>query len=248
MAFKTIPVLLYHRIGLPAYENDNLPPEEFEKQMQYLAERGKRTVSIGQYVSFLNRGAALPDGSFLLTFDDGAKNIIDYAFPIMKRHDFNATIFINTAYVGKTMHHSRTKRKFYYNLEKASLDGCAKEELWTFEYLSWPEMQFLAREGMDFGSHGHSHRVLTKLHRRKLKEELNIPRDILPKETGKTVECFSYPWGTFNPRIKKYVKACGYKFAFAVEHPHREDIFSIKRILVRTSGKIDDFISLLKNK
>lgn len=248
MSLRTPPVLLYHRVGLPAYENDNMPPEEFDKQMQYLADQGYSTISPHQYFSFLNREIDLPPRSFLISFDDGAKNIIDYALPIMKKCNFKAVIFLNTAYIGKDLYHSRTKRKFYQKLEDALLDGCSREELWAFDYLCWPEIKSLVREGMSFGSHGHSHFVLPKLSRKKIREELEMSRNIMAKETGEILKYFSYPWGTFNGRVKRYVKACGYKLAFAVDHSHREDLYSLKRILIRTKADLNDFICLLNKK
>lgn len=245
MVLKKPLVFLYHRVGLPAYENDNMAPEEFEKQMQYLSARGYRIISPGQYLSFLNREIDLPSRSILITFDDGAKNIIEYALPIMKRYNFKAAIFLNTAYIGEVMYHSREKRKFYKTREEALADSCHGEKLLRFSYLSWPEIKFLAEEGMDFGSHGHSHLVLTELTRKKLLEELDISRDILFKKIGREVDYFSYPWGTFNRHVKRYVKAAGYKVAFATDHSHREDVFSVKRILVRTRSSLDDFIRLI---
>ncbi len=248
MPLRTPPALMYHRVGLPAYENDNMPPEEFDKQMQYLADQGYSAISPHQYFSFLNREIELPTRSFLISFDDGAKNIMEHALPIMKKYNFKAVIFLNTAYIGRVLYHSRTKRKFYQKLEDALLDGCSREELWDFNYLGWPEIRALAGEGMSFGSHGHSHLVLTKLPRKKLREELQMPRDIMAKEIGDILECFSYPWGTFNHRVKRYVKACGYRFAFAGNHSHREDFYSLKRILIRTKADLNDFICLLNKK
>lgn len=245
MVLKKPLVFLYHRVGLPAYENDNMPPEEFDKQMRYFATQGYRTISPERYFSFLNGKRDLPPCSFLLTFDDGAKNIMDYAFPIIKKYNFKAVIFLNTAYIGKVMYHSRENRKFYKTQEEALADSCYKEKLLRFSYLSWPEIKFLAEEGMNFGFHGHSHLVLTKLTRKRLLEELNIPRDILSKKIGQEINYFSYPWGTFNRHVKRYVKAAGYKVAFATNHSHREDIFSVKRILIRTRSSLDDFICLI---
>lgn len=240
-----IAVILYHRIGLPAYENDNLPPEEFEKQMHYLSTQGYKTISPGQYLSFLNREIELPLCSILITFDDGSKNIMNYALPIMGKYNFKAAIFLNTAYIGKALYHSREKRKFYQSLEDALIDGCSKDGIWLFDYLNWQNIKSLAEDGMSFGSHGHSHLVLTELSPGKLQEELDMPRSVMERETGLLLEYFSYPWGTFNHRVKRHTKASGYKLAFAVTHSHREDLFSLKRLLIKTRSSLDDFIYLL---
>lgn len=248
MSINTIPALLYHRIGLPACKDDNMPPEEFDKQMHYLATQGYQTISLDQYFSFLNREMELVPRCIIISFDDGAKNIIDYALPVMKKYNFKATVFLNTAHIGKVLYHCRKKRKFYQKPEDALMDGCSKDELLTFGYLSWQDIKSLVKEGMGFGSHGHSHTVLIELPPKKLREELEIPRSVMERETGLPLKYFSYPWGTFNHRVKRYVRAAGYKLAFAVEHRHREDAFSLKRILIRTKGDLNDFIFQLNSK
>lgn len=78
---QRVPVLMYHRIG--AAHNDwerkyCVGPEAFAAHMDVLARAGWKAVSIDDFFTWLDGGASLPEGAFLLTFD-GSRGVPDHA-------------------------------------------------------------------------------------------------------------------------------------------------------------------------
>lgn len=95
-----VPVLLYHHI-LSDEENTCfrrngavISTEQFEKEMKYLHDNGFTTITLLELQDFLYKGKSLPDKSILITFDDGYYSNVTRAYPILKKYDFNAVIFL----------------------------------------------------------------------------------------------------------------------------------------------------------
>jgi len=89
-------ILIYHRIG-PMTEKWIINPlhqKIFEAQMKYLTENYK-LISLNKLSEMINNGE-IPKKAVIITFDDGYKDNYEFAFPILKKYDIPATIFLST--------------------------------------------------------------------------------------------------------------------------------------------------------
>lgn len=114
--------------------------------------------------------------------------------------------------------------------------------------LSRDEILTMQRSGLCcFGSHGHRHRILTKLGDNSLWEELQQSRNILEGLLGEPIAHISYPNGNIDSRVIEACRLAGYRFGYTVV-PGRvsteNDHYHIPRIMV--SG-FDTTPSLLLN-
>ena len=99
-------VLAYHRImptdALECYPYDqeliSATPKQFESQMRYLRQH-RRPVALKDVITHIEQGMPLPANSVAVTFDDGFSDTYRYAFPILRRYQIPATIFVSTEYV-----------------------------------------------------------------------------------------------------------------------------------------------------
>ena len=90
-------VLNYHQIGntsSPLSVNVN----DFEAQMKFLVDSGCITITPAELYAGLNGEIELPQKPVLLTFDDGYLDNYTNAFPILKKYNLRATIFIIPAF------------------------------------------------------------------------------------------------------------------------------------------------------
>jgi len=94
---KLVPVLLYHGI-IDEPDGSNVLLEDFRDQMFALKKAGWQTVGIEDFYAFMKGEKNLPDKSFLLTFDDGAKTSYYPVDPILKALDYRAVSFILPKY------------------------------------------------------------------------------------------------------------------------------------------------------
>ena len=102
---------------------------EFEEHIKWI--KDKKTFKMEE---LKNLNYTLPKNSILITFDDGYKNNYTLAFPILKKYNMKATIFLNTKFIGK-------------------------DEF----YLNWDEIKEMYESGLvDFQLHTHSHQLIIK--------------------------------------------------------------------------------------
>ena len=89
-----VPVLNYHQVEEKNGNPLTLWPDQFETQMSYLADEGYTTITIDEMMDALENGTPLPDKPVIITFDDGYADNYEYAYPILKKYGFKATIFL----------------------------------------------------------------------------------------------------------------------------------------------------------
>ena len=97
-------VVTYHRVADVADGNTVLDPRListtpalFARQMEHLA-RHYRVVTLHEVIDAVNGRASLPAHATLITFDDGYRDLKDHAFPVLRRLQLPATVFVATAF------------------------------------------------------------------------------------------------------------------------------------------------------
>ena len=142
-----VPILLYHQIAQLVERQDPhrlaVPPRLFEGQMTYLHLHRYRCLDLQEVVRCLHEGVRLPKKCFVLTFDDGYRDFLTAASPILSRFGFTATVFIVAGRMGEVS------------------DWMGQVGSGAAPLLSWQEARELAGQGFTFGSHTVSHASLT---------------------------------------------------------------------------------------
>lgn len=112
---KSLTVVNYHRIDNPYREdfdsfkpNVSATPEDFDRQMAYLA-KWFHVVSLKDVIAWLDGQKELPPHAALITFDDGYLDNYAHAFPILRKYNFPALIFLTTGHIG-------TDAPFYWDM------------------------------------------------------------------------------------------------------------------------------------
>ena len=102
---KHIIIFAYHRV-YPGKDNlyvKNVYPEEFEKQIKYLKKNFK-IYTLEQLINLLSTDKidnGTKENIAVITFDDGYKDNHIYAYPILKKYQVPATIFLVSGHIGK---------------------------------------------------------------------------------------------------------------------------------------------------
>ncbi len=206
-----VPVIVYHDI-VKERRRDSAPgdctAEEFEQQMDWLAQQGAVPISLIQLHRHLVRGDAVPEGAVALTFDDGYQGFYEHAYPVLKRRRWHAAVFVHTSRVGDRS------------------GGRPK--------MDWETLRRLDREGLvSIGSHTRSHpddiRALTISQQY---DELARSKETLEKELGRTVTFLAYPGGKNDLLSRDFARKIGYTMAFTMQNGLAEespDILAVNR-------------------
>jgi peptidoglycan/xylan/chitin deacetylase (PgdA/CDA1 family) len=192
---KRIPILMYHSISdekekSHPYYHVNTSPAVFDAHMRYLHENNYSVINLQN----LEKSFASRDSSeyVVITFDDGFYDFFTNAFPILKKYNFSATVFLPTGFIHN---------------ERLSFKGK--------ECMTWHEVQDLQSKGINFGSHTVTHPQLNNLSTKEIENEIKLSKNKIEDETGRAVESFSYPYAfpedkEFGITLRTLLKKCGY--------------------------------------
>jgi peptidoglycan/xylan/chitin deacetylase (PgdA/CDA1 family) len=222
-----IPILLYHQvIDLPTQRKQiGLPVQLslFKQQMAYLYRIGFQCVCWDQFINQIQNRTRLPGKNFILTFDDGYRDFLDNAWPVLARYGFTATIFLVVKSIGSVSN-------WHGQSGNASLP-----------LLSWEDIRTLQLNGMNFGSHTLTHPRLTGIDLDRAEKEITESKSILQDHLGDVIDLFSYPYGSSNPTIQKIVSSSGYKAACGVDRG-RTNVFNLWRTQITGRDTMLTFI------
>jgi peptidoglycan/xylan/chitin deacetylase (PgdA/CDA1 family) len=219
-AAQRIPVLMYHRVGTSHNEWESrycISPDQFARHMHHLAGRGMRACSLNDFFAWLDRKQTLPEGSFLLTFDDGFLGVLEHAAPVLQELNWPATVFLVSRLIGKRDEWCQTQNP----------SGA------TFPLLSQAHINSMRNTGFTFQSHTRLHPDLTTLSEDDLKEELAGARRDLEDLLGEPVPYLAYPYGRLNKQVLDTTRAAGYAAAFSTQPGfNRQDVdpYRIRRL------------------
>lgn len=209
---KGLTILTYHSISNKIEPDETVTPEEFERQLQYIKENYK-VISLEEAIEYLQTDFEKVSGSIVITFDDGYGDNYYNAYPLLKKHNFPATIFLISNFIRNN----------------------------GSKYLSPSQIHEMKSNNISFGSHTVSHQILTRLTNEEVVREIRDSKDILESQLSQIINFFAYPVGTradFDDAIMDIVKACKYTCACSNMYGmngENADIFALKRIGIETT-------------
>jgi peptidoglycan/xylan/chitin deacetylase (PgdA/CDA1 family) len=221
---RSLRILTYHRVN-EHHPGDRMTvhPLAFRRQMEHIAESGRPVLPLDGAVARLRgEGPPLPAGALCLTFDDGYRDNLEFAAPVLERFGFTATVLLVTGRMG-----TRTPIDRY--------DACCEHD----SALSWDEARELHACGHSLGGHGRTHRELAPLDAVSVREEVFGCRDDLLRELGEAPTVFGYPRGSQDPAVRRTVAEAGFRAAVTV-YPGANGPGSDSLLLRRTEVSGDD--------
>lgn len=176
-------VLLYHSVG-SQLRNDSygisIRPSLFERHMRLLS----KTEGVNLAAMSGDLSADPSDLRIAVTFDDGYKDNLYKAAPILLKFQIPFTVFVSSSFIRN--------------------GSCS-------EYLTSNELKELAAlPGASIGSHGATHLPLALCDDATLWRELHESRSRIEDVIGKAVNAIAYPHGSVNRRVRDSAQRAGY--------------------------------------
>ncbi len=237
-----VTILIYHRIGGGSDSDVDLPVDQFEQQLEHLAEH-HRVISLDQAVAELtaerqrrstagsDRSTAVAAGDasddrrpVVITFDDGTDDFTEQAVPALVRHGLPATLYVATQFVED-----------------------AEPFPWGAAPTSWAALRDVATDGsITIGSHTHSHWLMDRLDPAMVDADLDRSIDLIGDRIGAPAVHFAYPKAVAgSPSAEVAVRRRFGSAALAnsrVNRVGRTDVHRLWRTPVQRSDDHDTFV------
>lgn len=195
---KRVVILCYHNLSPTSRNSMTMTPEKFESQLQWLQDNGYHIIPLKEAVAYLEgKSDSLPEKSIVISIDDGWKSVYTYFYPIIKKHQVPATLFIfpQTISSGKNS-------------------------------LTWEQLKELQQTGLfDVQSHTYDHPNFKQARRRMppivyekyVTNQLVTSKKILEEHLNAPIVFLAWPFGIYDKYLEDQAAKAGYEMAFTID-------------------------------
>jgi peptidoglycan/xylan/chitin deacetylase (PgdA/CDA1 family) len=214
---KVFPVLMYHSISRASgpLRKLGVSPGLLADQLGLLRSHGYELMGLTEALAL---AATNPSRAVVaLTFDDGYRDFLDAAVPVLEAVGARATLYVPTMFIGGP----------------ASWLGADAHSLPPL--LSWSELRDCVGTGrVEIGSHSHTHSHLDTLLASELHAEVVHSKKLLEDGLHVPVTSFCYPHGYHSRPVREAVRDAAYDNACEVGRRLRtaEHRWNISRLAV----------------
>lgn len=216
-----IPTLMYHKIPDAQIQSQHkifVTKKMFEKHLQFFKKRGFQTLTFSELQKFRTGRKSFkefPKKPLILTFDDGYRDNLENASPLLKKYGFRAQLFLlSDSDINK-------------NAWDANASEPAHEIVSGAERLKWKDSAF------EIGSHGFSHQKITEFDSQSALIELSESKKALEREFDRPVNVFAFTYGITAQDSAELAQTAGYDYAVNTDSGGllmEEDPYSIYRV------------------
>ncbi len=212
---RQLPVIMYHHVT----EKKNragkyvILRSELERDLEYIKEKGYKTVTVKDLIDYVNGEAVLPEKIIMLTFDDGFESVRELAWELLKENEMSAVLSV----VG--------------SITETYTDNADRNI--NYAYLNWDDLRELD-ESDEFEIQNHTYdmhntnsegrRGLARKkgesaaeYKKVLSEDLLRMQNLLKNMSGITATAVAYPYGSYSKETLDIVKSLGFKASFVCE-------------------------------
>ncbi len=226
---RLIPILCYHQFtqGSEAKRRLEVSADNFERQMRFLSEGGYQVIPLKKMQAILQGDSAIPPKAVVLTIDDGYRSVYTYAYPILKKYGFTATLFVYTDFIG----------------------GSAA--------LSWQQIKTMRDSGViDVESHTKTHSSLSfdiqgeslVEHRQRVAVEIDASARTIKKHLGQVPTLLAYPYGDSSRHVVDYMAKANYQLGVTVKRGANTayaDPMLLQRTMIYNNHTLSNFKKFL---
>lgn len=216
---RNIPILMYHKIVPESIQSEHkifITQANFKKHLEYFKAKGFTTLTFKELAEFRKMRRPLsefPAKPLVLTFDDGYKNNLDLAVPLLLEFKCKAVFFLLA-------------------------DATVKTNSWdndVMPLMNPQERLKLSSLGFEVGSHGFAHQKITNMNPDQALFELHESKKTLESELGIDVITYAFAYGDTSLEMARQAQQAGYQYAVNTDRGglhYEEDPYRIFRVNV----------------
>ena len=226
---KKTRIMMYHMISkqLPKTKKSGLrvSPEMFERHLKYFSDNNWSFIKMSELLEHDTQEKVVA-----ITFDDGYEDNYSEAFPLLKKYNACATLYL---VIDRHQNDWSAKKNPKHN----------KGDLAKKSKLSDEQVQEMVTSGIfELGGHTYSHPFLPNLSVEDKEHEMISSKSFLETKFNTNISSFAYPFGIYSSADVDIIKASNFISAVTTNEgvASSDSIYELKRI--KASGK-DNFLT-----
>lgn len=198
---RWIPILMYHKVPNQEIKSQHqifVTAENFKKHLQFYKSRGLTTVTFNELKEFKSGKKdfkSFPKKPLILTFDDGYRDNLENASPLLFQFGFKAQLFL--------LADPKVNSNYW--------DHSASEP--SHDIVSGADRSQWKSSAFEIGSHGFSHQKITEMTESEARQELKLSKQSLESEFNAQVSVYAFTYGDTNTDCARLAEEEGYDYA-----------------------------------
>lgn len=203
---------------------------QFDREMKAIVDEGYTALTLKEFEEWYLHGASIPEKSVLITFDDGIREGISEATPILEKYKLSAVSF-------NIMKSLREKSNYGIDMD----DLLASGHVFEHQSHSYDLHYAFEEDGKSLSALAHS-------------DFDKIKNDFKKTDSIYKPQYMAYPYGSYSPKVTELLEEFGYKlgFVFRTNTSERrlampeDGPWAVRRVPIYDHTHIDDFIKTMK--
>ncbi len=224
--YQTVPVLCYNRFSRNWAGRRTVKQSSFDAQMRYLKENGYHPITLNQWLEFLNFKDQIPEKSVIITIDDGWSSTYQIAYPILKKYNFPAIVFVYTNLIGST------------------------------KAMTWEQLKEMQQNGIDIQCKANTRRNLADQKKnetfqgyiKSIEREITESSMAIKKNLNTRSRCIAYPLGDHNHLVRFLLKKNDIEAGLTLkdgENPFFINKYQVHRSIIYGKDNLKSFKAVL---
>jgi peptidoglycan/xylan/chitin deacetylase (PgdA/CDA1 family) len=223
-SWQGLRILGYHRVS-DADHVLSVTPENFRAHMEAILASGATPIRLDAALDLLESQVT---GRYVcVTFDDGYRDNLEYAVPVLRELGIPATIFVATAVING-------EADFHWFSEPPPA-------------LTWKEIAGMVAGGLvDVQAHTRTHPRLPAVDEQQARDEIAGAKRDIERHVPYTVTSFCYPAGLYGEREVALVREAGYRAGVTTDpgvNAGGEPPYALRRTLIYGNDSKDDVVA-----
>lgn len=229
----SIPVVMYHHVlSKESFISSGI--SNFEKQMKLLYDENWKTITSEEFYLFKKKRLKLPKKSVLITFDDGWRDNYVYAYPILKKYNLKATLFIVTQWIEKASNEDDCDYIETKHSECKSLVSINPRRV----ICTWDELKKMS-DVFDYHSHTHTH-YDNYFDQTSLEDEFIKSKELIKNRLGFEDKQLCWPRGIYTDESVKLATENNFEILYTTKRGINladDNLLEIKRLAAKKDDK-----------
>ena len=211
-----LPIVMFHYVEYVKDIGDlirrrlDVSPDVFEADLKSLRDQNYQTYFVKDIPDILDGKISISMRSAVLTFDDGYEDFYKDSFPLLKKYNMRATIYVINDFIGRK------------------------------GFLNDAELKEIAKSGLvEIGAHTLDHLYLKQTPKSVAEEQIVESKKDLEQRYGIEVKTIAYPYGAFSQETIDITKQAGFIAAVSVipgVYQTKDNLFYLYRIRAGALG------------
>ncbi|MGI6752090.1 MAG: polysaccharide deacetylase family protein [Anaerovoracaceae bacterium] len=206
-----VPILMYHHLDERGKDSTTISPAMFEKHIKALWDAGYEGVLPQDLIDYVEKGRELPQKPVLITFDDGYMSNYEIAYPILKKYNMKATIFVIGVTAGQN-YYKGTGREIIPHFGEKEM-----REMTNSGLISIQSHTFDMHQSEEMDGPGYRKGVLRKIDEGEdeyieaFMKDMEKSKSRIKEATGRDATALAYPNGLSDMFSEVLLNKCGIK-------------------------------------